>query len=148
MTSYVLFIYGMFDDLEEVEFYCNEVLLQNPVVNGLKFIVENNKNLIVIMDSEFPQEHFTNEIHKDLIDQNVKFYFMFKREELVSAHLPEQVKKFIFEPAQDSFIQITYSKTPKKTEFLDLDDLLEKIKKEGIDSLTSDEKKFLDDFDY
>ena len=148
MTSYVLFIYGMFEDIEDVEFYCNEILLHNPVVNGLKFIVENNKNLIVIMDSELPQEHFISEIHKDLIDQNVKFYFMFKREELVSAHLPEQVKKFIFEPVEDSFIQITYSKTPKKTESLDLDDLLEKIKKEGIDSLTSDEKKFLDDFEY
>jgi len=147
MNSYILFIYGMFDDIEEIEYYCNEVLLTNPVINGLKFIVENTKNLIIVLDSDLPQDKLTQELHKDLLDQNVKFYFMFRRDQVVSAHLPEQVKKFIFEPVKDSFIQITYNRV-QKSESLDLDDLLEKIKKDGIDSLTSEEKKFLDDYEY
>lgn len=147
MNSYILFIYGMFDDIEEIEYYCNEVLLTNPAINGLKFIVENTKNLIIVLDSDLPQDKLTQELHKDLLDQNVKFYFMFRRDQVVSAHLPEQVKKFIFEPVKDSFIQITYNRV-QKSESLDLDDLLEKIKKDGIDSLTSEEKKFLDDYEY
>ena len=147
MTSYVLFLYGMFDDLQDIEYYCNEVLLENPAVKGLKFIVENTKNLIVILESDLDQTELTTELHQDLLDQNVKFYFMFRRDEIISAHLPEQVKSFIFEPVKDSFIQITYSRTPR-IESMDLDSLLEKIKNYCIDSLTSEEKKFLDDFDY
>ena len=42
---------------------------------------------------------------------------------------------------------IQYSKQ-SRVESLDLDQVLEKVKKEGIDSLTKDEKKFLDDFEY
>ena len=147
MKSYVLFLYGMFDDLEDIEFYCNEVLLQNPAIKSLKFIVENNKNLIIILDSEFNEKELSKELHKDLLDQNVKFYFLFDRDQMVSAHLPQEVKNFIFEPVKDTYIQVTYNRTPK-SESLDLDELLEKIKKKGVDSLTSDEKKFLDNFDY
>lgn len=147
MRSYVLFLYGMFDDLEDIDFYCNEVLLNNPAVTGLKFIVENTKNLIVILDSELKESELSKELHKDLLDHNIKFYFLFERDRIVSAHLPEEVKRFIFEPVKDSFIQIIYNKTPK-SESLDLDELLEKIKKRGVDSLTIDEKKFLDNFDY
>ena len=146
MKSYVLFLYGMFDDLQDIEFYCNEVLLENPAVKSLKFIVENNKNLIIILDSEFAESELSKELHKDLLDQNVKFYFLFDRDQMVSAHLPQEVRDFIFEPVKDTYIQVTYNRTPR-SESLDLDELLEKIKKKGVDSLTSDEKKFLDNFD-
>lgn len=148
LNSYVLFIYGMFDDIEDIEFYCNEVLLQNPAVDKLKFIVENNKNLIVILDSKKDQTDLSTSIHEDLLDQNVKFYFLFRKDEIISAHLPQEVKDFIFKPDKpDQFLMIQYSKQ-SRIESLDLDQVLEKIKKEGIDSLTKDEKKFLDDFEY
>jgi 2-iminoacetate synthase ThiH len=42
---------------------------------------------------------------------------------------------------------VQYSKI-SKVDSLDLDEVLEKIKNKGIDSLTKDEKKFLDNFDY
>jgi hypothetical protein len=44
---------------------------------------------------------------------------------------------------------LEYEKTPKKTEEpknLDLDTILEKIEQFGIESLSSTEKKFLDNF--
>jgi len=148
LNSYVLFIYGMFDDIEDIEFYCNEVLLQNPAVDKLKFIVENNKNLIVILDSKKDQTDLSTSIHEDLLDQNIKFYFLFRKDEIISAHLPQEVKEFIFKlDKPDQFLMIQYSKQ-SRIESLDLDQVLEKIKKEGIDSLTKDEKKFLDDFEY
>ena len=42
---------------------------------------------------------------------------------------------------------VQYTKV-SKVDSLDLDEVLEKIKNNGIDSLTKDEKKFLDNFDY
>ena len=148
MNSYILFIYGMFDDHEDIEFYCNEVLLNNPVVKKLKFIVENTKNLIVILDSDSNHEELSKSLHKDLLDQNVKFYFLFRKDEVVAANLPEEVKEFIFSNSKpEHFMVIQYSKR-SRLESLDLDNVLEKIKRDGIDSLTKDEKNFLDNFDY
>jgi len=148
LNSYVLFIYGMFDDVEDIEYYCNEVLLQNDAVDNLKFIIENNKNLIIILDSKKDQTDLSVAIHEDLLDQNIKFYFLFRKDEIISAHLPQEVKDFIFKSDKpDQYLMIQYSKQ-SRIESLDLDQVLEKVKKEGIDSLTKDEKKFLDNFEY
>ena len=76
----------------------------------------------------------------------VKFYFLFKRDEMISAHLPEKVKEFIFGRVDDQYLMVKYSR-PKKTISLDVDQILDKIKTDGIDSLTIEEKKFLDDFE-
>jgi len=148
MNSYILFIYGMFDDMEDIEFYCNEILLKNKSVKSLKFLVENNKNLIVILSSDHNHDTLSKSLHEDLLDQNVKFYFLFRKDEVISANLPEEVKEFIFgNGKKEHYMVIKYSRT-SRIESLDLDVVLEKIKKDGIDSLTKDEKKFLDDFDY
>lgn len=148
-NSYILFIFGMFEDTEDIEFYCNEVLLENPAVKSLRFIVENSRNLIVILESDKTQKELSKSIHTDLLDQNVKFYFIFRRDEVVSAHIPEQVKKFIYGDLKDEekYIMVQYSKS-NRADSLDLDEVLEKIKNKGMDSLTKDEKKFLDNFDY
>lgn len=148
-NSYILFIFGMFEDTEDIEFYCNEVLLENPAVKSLRFIVENSRNLIVILESDKTQKELSKSIHTDLLDQNVKFYFIFRRDEVVSAHIPEQVKKFIYGDLKDEekYIMVQYSKS-SRVDSLDLDEVLEKIKNKGMDSLTKDEKKFLDNFDY
>tara|TARA_B110000444_G_scaffold258736_1_gene300445 strand:+ start:1484 stop:1903 length:420 start_codon:yes stop_codon:yes gene_type:complete len=139
----------MFEDTEDIEFYCNEVLLENPAVKSLRFIVENSRNLIVILESDKTQKELSKSIHTDLLDQNVKFYFIFRRDEVVSAHIPEQVKKFIYGDLKDEekYIMVQYSKS-NRADSLDLDEVLEKIKNKGMDSLTKDEKKFLDNFDY
>jgi hypothetical protein len=64
---------------------------------------------------------------------------------MITAHLPEQLKDFIFKPVIEPLsIKIEYIKS--ETPNLDLDDVLEKINKNGLDSLTVEEKKFLDNF--
>ena len=148
-NTFILFIFGMFEDTEDIEFYCNEILLENPAVKSLRFIVENSKNLIVLIESDKTQKELSKSLNKDLLDQNVKFYFIFRRDEIVSAHIPEQVKKFIYGEVkeEEKYIMVQYSKI-SKVDSLDLDEVLEKIKNKGIDSLTKDEKKFLDNFDY
>ena len=114
-NSFILFIFGMFEDTEDIEFYCNEILLENPAVKSLRFIVENSKNLIVILESDKTQKELSKSLHKDLLDQNVKFYFIFRRDEIVSAHIPEQVKKFIYGEVkeEEKYIMVQYSKVSK-----------------------------------
>ena len=46
----------MFDDYEDIEYFCTEVVGEHPVINNLRFVVENSKNLILILDTEATQE--------------------------------------------------------------------------------------------
>jgi hypothetical protein len=81
-----------------------------------------------------------------LKNDSVRFYFIFDRSNLVSAHVPQQIKDFIYKPSNAKFMNLEYIK-PESSQVFELDDLLEKIEKTGMDSLTSEEKKFLDNFE-
>ena len=147
MNTYVLFIFGMFDDHEDVEYFCTDVIGESKVITSIRFIIENSENIIVIFDSEMEPTEVDRELYTILIDEHIKFYFLFKREDMVTAHLPQQIKDLIFTPTIDNtIIRVDYEKN-KKRETLDLDRLLEKIEESGIGSLTIEEKNFLDNFE-
>ena len=74
-------------------------------------------------------------------NDNVNYYFLFEKEGLVSAHLPKSYNDFIFK-----YKEITPTISDVTT--FELDDILDKIKKQGIKSLTKEEKNFLDNFDF
>lgn len=146
MKTFILFIFGTFDDHEDIVFFCTEILADSPAVKSLKYVIESNQNIIVIFDSDLERIELLEELYKVLLTDSVKFYFMFDRDNIVSAHIPEQVKDFIFKPLpESSAIKIDFIKNIP--EQLDLDDVLEKIEKTGIESLTEDEKNFLDNFE-
>jgi hypothetical protein len=143
----MLFVYGMFDDVEDIEFFCNDILLQNPAVKNLKFVVENSKNLIILIESNYTQRKLGELLHDDLLDENIKFYLLFKRDELVSANLPQEVKDFIWgKEKNDKFMMVEYTKL-KESKNLTLDDVLDKIGKQGLGSLTKHEKNILNNLD-
>jgi len=145
MKTFILFIFGMFDDNEDIEYFCTDVLGESPAVKKVRFIIENSQNIIVIFDSETPYKELSNELFVLLTNENIKFYFIFDRDNLVTAHLPAEVKDHIFKPITDNMvINVDYQKN-KTT--LDLDELLDKIDQHGVESLTSDEKNFLDNFE-
>jgi hypothetical protein len=147
MKTFILFLFGMFEDHEDIEFFCTEILGDTPSINKVRYVIENSQNVIVIFDSEEDHKTLSTELFSVLSDDNIKFYFIFDRDSLVTAHLPKEVRDFIFKPAtKDKILSIEYQKTDNP--ILDLDQLLEKIKKKGIDSLTPEEKNFLDNFDY
>ena len=147
MNTYVLFIFGMFDDHEDIEYFCTDVIGESKVIKSIRFIIENSENIIVIFDSEMEPTVVDRELYTMLIDEHIKFYFIFQRENMVTAHLPQQIKDLIFTPTIDNtIIRVDYEKN-KKREDLDLDRLLEKIEESGIESLTIEEKNFLDNFE-
>jgi hypothetical protein len=146
MKTFILFIFGMFEDHEDVEYFCTDVIAESTVVNTVRYVIENSQNIIVIFDSDTDYKTLSTELYSILTNDSVKFYFIFDRDSLVTAHLPQEVKDFIFKPlSKNMLIRLDYDNPGKPS--MDLDDLLEKIEKMGIDSLTPDEKKFLDNFE-
>ena len=145
MKTFILFIFGMFEDHEDIEYFCNEILGESPTINSVRYVIENSQNIIVIFDSETDYKTLSQDLYTLLMNDNVKFYFIFDRDSLVTAHLPQQVKDFIFKPIGTStMIRIDYDKNPSPS--MDLDELLDKIEQMGIESLTLEEKNFLDNF--
>ena len=143
MKTYILFIFGMFEDHEDVEFFCNDILSDIKTIKKLRYIIENSQNLIVIFDSDDNIKTLSNDVYKYLVNENIKLYFIFERDTMVTAHLPNNIKDFIFKPVDDEFsVRLDYIGND-----LDLDSLLDKIDQLGIDSLTPEEKNFLDNFE-
>ena len=112
---------------------------------GIKYVIESLGNCIIIFDSEKDKETLTADLKKTLDIEQIKFYFIFEKEHVFSAEIPEALRDFIFKPQDNSVdaFKITIRRLDKK---YDLDELLEKIQDFGLDSLSEDEKNFLDEF--
>lgn len=146
VRTYTLFIYGTFEGHDEVEFFCMEVMSSSSAVKTLRYVIENNNNIIVIFDSDYEVKNLSTELLNFMINDTIKYYFLYPLDTLVTAHLPEKLKDFIFKPNELGMnIKVEYVKP--KDKFFDLDEVLEKIEKTGFSSLSEDEKKFLDNFD-
>jgi hypothetical protein len=138
----------MFEDHEDVEFFCTEILGETKSIKSLRYVIENSQNIIVIFDSDNDYFTLSKDLFESLSIENVKFYFLIERDTLVTAHLPAQVKDFIFKPqTENSAMILEYSKKEEDKPLMDLDEVLDKIEKWGIESLTIEEKNFLDNFE-
>ena len=150
MKTYLLFLFANFEDHEDIEFFCLDVLGVSPKVAKVRFVIEDtSKSIIVIFESESTRKELSEELHNIISMEDVKFYFLFERESIYSANLPIQLKDFMFNPKEEhSSLRLEYNKNKEGDvdENMDLDNILEKIEEQGIDSLTPDEKKFLDSF--
>jgi len=150
MKTYLLFLFANFEDHEDIEFFCLDVLGVSPKVAKVRFVIEDtSKSIIVIFESESTRKELSEELHNIISMEDVKFYFLFERESIYSANLPIQLKDFMFKPNEEhSSLRLDYNKNKEGDvdENMDLDNILEKIEEQGIDSLTPDEKKFLDSF--
>ena len=70
MKTYILFVFGMFDDHEDVEYFCSDVLGENPIINSVRYVIENSQNIIVIFDSDSDYKTISTELFTILsVDQ-------------------------------------------------------------------------------
>jgi hypothetical protein len=113
--------------------------------SGVKYVIESLGNCIIIFDSEKDKETLIDDLKKLLDLEHIKFYFIFEKENVFWAEIPEALREFIFKPQNSSHdaFKVSIRKLDRKFE---LDEILEKIQDQGMDSLTEDEKKFLDGF--
>ena len=150
MRSYLLFIYGVFDDHQDIEFFCLEILGKSPFILSVRYVIENNQNIIVMFDSHDDHATLSEEINNLSKNDSVKFYFLFEKNSLASVFLPEVISDFIFKPLSTDplMIKVEYEKYSEVQRVdLQLDDVLDKIDLYGLESLTEEEKKFLDNFE-
>jgi hypothetical protein len=150
MISYLLFIYGVFDDHQDIEFFCLDILGKSPFILSVRYVIENNQNVIVLFESYDDHATLSEEINNLSKNDSVKFYFLVEKNSLVSVYLPEVISDFIFRPSSSDplMIKVEYEKyTDVQKVDLELDNVLDKIDLYGIESLTEEEKKFLDNFE-
>lgn len=147
MNTYILFIYGVFEDQQDVEYFCLEIFGMSEFLKNLKYVVENEKNLIIIFDSELEQDKLTEEIYNLCFTENIKYYFLVKRHSILGVNLPDPVNEFIFhsETTENTMLKIEYKR--KQQESYNLDEVLDKLNQMGFESLTAEEKNFLDNFE-
>jgi hypothetical protein len=149
MNTYILFLYGSFEDREDIEFFCSEIFPSESIIS-IKYIIENNQNIIIIFDSELNKASLSKELYEILTPDHVKFYFLFEREALVTAHIPESIKDFIFKPLPPedvNIMKVEFHRVKEGKPSYSLDDILDKIDQMGVESLTPEEKNFLDNFE-
>lgn len=145
MKTFILFLFGVFEDQEDIEYFCLDIFGSSDKIFKVRYVIEKSQNIIIIFDSDNDYKTLSEEVYNLSFSDSVKFYFLVERDSLVSAHVPQAVKDFIFKPqTTDMFMKIEYEKFSPS---MDLDELLEKIEKMGVDSLTPEEKNFLDNFE-
>ncbi len=147
MNTYILFIYGIFEDQQDIEFFCLEVIGQSESLKSIKYVVESNKNIIIIFDTDLDHGKLSEEIYNLCINESVKYYFLINRHSIISVNVPDPVNDFIFKSdvPENSMLKIEYKKKPQ--EFYNLDDVLDKLNQLGLEALTPEEKNFLDNFE-
>ena len=143
METYILYVFGSFETHDDVIFFISEVLPECDVIDHISYVIECSGSLIIIFQSETEDEsEIIAELPKYVINENVKFYFIHRIKDMLSAYLPPELNEMIFKPKTDTTNELNspiYSLTY-------LDEILDKIENQGIESLTDKEKKFLDDF--
>lgn len=148
MKNYILFIFANFSDLEDLEFFCLEHFPQVSV-DGLKYVIESNGSCIIIFNSDKDRDELIESLKSTLTLEQIRFYMLFERGSILWAELPDDLSDFIFKPISENvdMFKTKGKKEPKiKEKNINLDDVLEKIQNQGIDALSPEEKKFLDDF--
>jgi hypothetical protein len=148
MKNYILFIFANFSDLEDLEFFCLEHFPQVSV-DGLKYVIESNGSCIIIFDSDKGKDELIESLKETLTLEQIRFYMLFERSSIIFSELPVDLSDFIFKPISTNLdmFKTKIKKEPNIEEkVISLDNILEKIQNDGIDSLSPEEKKFLDDF--
>jgi hypothetical protein len=71
MKTFILFIFGMFEDHEDIEYFCNGILTESPTINSVRYVIENSQNIIVIFDSDRDYKTISQDLYALLINDTV-----------------------------------------------------------------------------
>jgi hypothetical protein len=144
LKSYILFLYGEFEDVSDIEFFINEIISEIASLTEIRFVVQNFKSIIVIFNSDNSPKELDDDFSLLVDLEQVSYYMLFNLNNIVSFVIPESLNNIIFKP-QKTKINDELNEENRK---FDLDEILEKISKNGINSISQEEKKFLDDFGF
>ena len=143
METYILFLNGNFENRKELEDFTSHSFVSMVNVHSIKYIIEKNKTFTVIFDSDLLKEDLIKDLDKVLSDESIKLFFLFNIKDMIGIKMPNEISKMIYDviPKESVFFIELINR-----EDYDIDEILDKIDNLGLESLTKDEKKFLDNF--
>jgi len=62
---------------------------------GIKYVIESLGNCIIIFDTEKDKETLISDLKKTLEIEQIKFYFIFEKNDLIWAEIPEALREKI-----------------------------------------------------
>lgn len=146
MVTYVLFVLGGFENHKDVEHFSVKVLGDSEIVDNVKYVIESIPNVVIVFDSELDQKKLVEDLPIYTIPHGIKFYFLFRMSDTLSVYLPDELREMMFKPDEFRTLHYSEKQRPIEDHILSLDMILDKIKTFGIESLTDNEKIFLDNF--
>jgi len=154
--KYILFFSGVFINHEDIEEHIIECFYSSPedvspIFKNIKFIFESERNGMVIFESKEKQTLINKKLYEILSTDSITSYYVFVLDTMLSTYISNVVRDFIYNLNIDDDNILKFHQEPiKKIQInedkLELDVILEKIDKEGVGSLTINEKNFLDNF--
>ena len=144
MNKFILFLNGFFTERFYVEEFSNNLIEGVKSMSSVKVIIENTESIILFFESDDDEKMLSEKLFNLISDSEIKLSFLFNSESLIGLKIPERMKYLINEKTPDGTMLIIEMMTIERD--YNLDEILEKIEKHGIKSLTKEEKKFLDDF--
>ena len=143
METYILFLNCNFEDRKDLEDFTSKSFVSMVNIHSIKYIIEKNKSLVVVFDTDLDEGELLKDLDKVLSDESIKLFFLFNIKSMIGIKMPNEISKMMYDSIpKDSvfFIELI------NREDYDIDEILEKIDNLGLESLTKDEKKFLDSF--
>jgi hypothetical protein len=168
MKKYFLILFGNFESET-----CNQIAITvSPIVDSPQLKFQSSHNFILMhFASEVDRLEIYEYLHANLFDK-VGSFILSENNDNMSVFMPEDIKSHLFdlenqssdvvididlkkvrdymdipEPEEEEdFVALLLDKIKKKVKKPSLDNLLEKIQSEGLDSLTPFEKDTLDEY--
>lgn len=144
MNKFILFLNGFFTERLDIEEFSNNLIEGVKTMSSVKVIIENTESIILFFESDDDEKTLSEKLFNLISDSDIKLSFLFNSESIIGLKIPERMKYLINEKTPDGTMLIIEMMTIERD--YNLDEILEKIEKHGIKSLTKEEKKFLDDF--
>ena len=141
MVKYLLIIFTGFEDQEQTIQFCSEKFNDKKFEEN-RYIIENDKNIFIIFESNKKRNEISRELFELLDIPEVNIYILNELSKVLSIYLPKPLKNFIYGKKVDENLITPFI----NEEELNLDEILEKIRIDGINSLNKSEKKFLKKF--
>lgn len=169
MKKYFLILLGNFDST-----FCSEIAITvSPIVDSPQLKFQSSQTFILMhFASEVDRQEIYEYLHANLFDR-VGSFILSENNDNMSVFMPEDIKSHLFdlenassdvvinidlkkvrdymdtpqpEEEDEDFVALLLDKIKKKVKRPSLDSLLEKIQKEGLNSLTPYEKDTLDEY--
>ena len=148
MIPYILILFATFDDDSDVDFFCSEVF-SSLKFDSVKYVIEGFGHMVISFNSDKGHKKIATQIFDLLSTDYIKMYFLYERDSVVSTCMPKEMINYLYGRVESDgdLMRIEYTKNTEKNKPQPvLDEILEKIERTGIESLSEDEKNFLDSF--